>query len=132
MKLDSKAESRRLELLGLSPGTRYDGGIKSFEGLDVERLERLLAEGLATPDGKQNEAPTIAEFLEFMRSEPRTRAHGYVVSPRRADCRVSIEGLEIKLKPGEEAKDLRHRFVVFCRTADELCDTGDKLYSWWD
>lgn len=120
----------------MAPDTRYDGGMVRFEGLDAKRLAKLIAKGFADPAGRQNDSPTAARFLEFMKREPRARAHGYVVSPRRADCRVSVEGLTLTFQSTdtpEERKAIARAFDEFCHGADELGAEDDgSLRSWWD
>ena len=48
----------------------------------------------------QNDSPTISEFVGMAEKFGLT-LHGYVVSPDRRDCRISVVGLEGKiLVPG--------------------------------
>ncbi len=129
-----KAEARRLELLGLQK-VRYDGGIARYEGLNAERLGQLVAEGFADPEECQNDAPSIGKFLAFMRREPRALAHGYVVSPQRSDCRVSVEGLRLSFTENDDGKErarLTRAFTNMCAGADEFRVDSDTLYAWWD
>lgn len=64
-----------------------------YAGLTAEGLKLLIEKGYADPEDRQNSAPSIGEFLEFMKAHPRFGAHGYIVTPERDDYRVSVEGL---------------------------------------
>ena len=68
------------------------GGTMHFERCPLAVLQKLLANGTLDPDDAQNEAPSSRQFMAFMALHPKLLAHGYVVSPSRDDCRVSIEG----------------------------------------
>lgn len=129
----NRNHARRDEILGTAL-VRYAGGIKPFSGLDASGLERLIAEAFIDPAARQNHSPTAAEFLRFMRRWPQTTAHGYAVSRRREDYRVSIEGIECRLAavPACDADRLRAEFELFCRGADEYHATDDTLFAWWD
>lgn len=129
----NRNHARRDELLGTA-GVRYSGGIKHFAGLDASRFALLLAERFLAPDSRVNESPTAAEFLRFMQRWPAVHAHGYAVSRRREDYRVSIEGLECDLRavPEGARAQLCGEFELFCRHADEYEETPGRLYAWWD
>lgn len=106
------------------------GGIKPFEQLTLGELERLVKEGLINLEDKQNDAPSVEEFLDFMRKHDVASAHGYVVENEREDRRVSIEGLMIARQ--YVTCELFRDFVELCRFADEFNDDDNGLYSWWD
>ena len=110
--------------------TQSMGGIKHFKSLSLDELEQLVKEGFADPEETQNDAPSIQEFLDFMRKYPVAFAHGYVVSNDREDVRVSVEGLEIDRE--DVTHELFREFVALCRFADEFDDSDAGLYSWWD
>ena len=110
--------------------TSAGGGTKRFQGLALEDLERLVKEGLIYLEEIQNDAPSVEEFLEFMRKYPITLTHGYVVSNDREDVRISLEGLEIDRE--HVTFELFRDFVALCRCADEFDDDDKGLYSWWD
>lgn len=105
------------------------GGISGFDSIDRELLEELLKRKFINPDFRQNQSPTIAQFLDFMRRHSAVRAFGYAVSPFRDDYRVAIEGLFVA--PDDVTPKIRAEFAVFCSNADEL-ETGMTLNSWWD
>lgn len=105
------------------------GGIKSFGYIEVDILEILFRERFINPSGRQNESPTMQEFLDFMRKHSAAVAHGYAVSPHRGDYRITIEGLRVPMN--DATWELEQAFVEFCQSADELMTNGE-LYSWWD
>lgn len=106
------------------------GGIKHFEQLTLGGLERLVKEGLIDLEEQQNDAPSVEEFLDFMRKYGVASAHGYVVDNEREDRRVSIEGLMIARE--YVTYEIFRDFVKLCRFADEFNDDDNGLYSWWD
>ena len=111
--------------------TQSMGGVKHFKGLALDELEQLVKEGFADPEETQNDAPSVGEFLDFMREYDVALAHGYVVSNDREDVRVSIEGLEIDRQ--DVTYEIFRAFVRLCRFADEFDDDDDVgLYAWWD
>lgn len=116
-------------ILGIE-NQKFIGGVASFVSLTVEKLEELIKGNFLNLDDKQNEAPSIQEFYDFMKKYPCVKAHGYAVVKGRSDYRVSIEGLH---HAGNDiSKDLQLDFMKLCRTADNLTCTEKKLYSWWD
>lgn len=109
---------------------KYMGGVARFISLDLERLEKLIGGNFLNLDDKQNNAPPIQEFYEFMKKYPCVKAHGYAVDKARTDYRISVEGLH---HAGNDiSKELQLDFMKLCRKADELTCTEKKLYSWWD
>jgi len=105
------------------------GGIERFEGLTFKELKLLLQLNFLDPEDRQNNSPPIWKFMEFMEQHPGTTAHGHVVSPTRADYRISIEGLEYK---GQCSTEMQLEFIKLFRGADS-CDTDDtSLYCWYD
>lgn len=102
----------------------YDGGIRLFSKLPYEVLSQLVQEGFADQKERQNDSPSISEFLEFMLTYPEYEAHGYAVDQSRLDYRITIEGLIAKEPNAKAVKAFRK----FCKNADELTDKR----SWWD
>jgi len=116
-----------------------EGFIKDYDllyyaGLTASGLELLIEKGFADPEERQNSAPSIKEFLEFLKAHPRFGAHGYIVTPERGDYRVSVEGVSAT---GCDAKDI----VAFTNEyshADEFsideCEDGEgfSCRCWYD
>jgi len=105
------------------------GGIRGFKGLTIEQLEELEKARFLDTSDRQNDAPSIKEFVMFMRKYPRFTAHGYATSPHRKDYRVSLEGLELR---GEYDAGTKADFLELCRKANDLIIEGNRLYCWYD
>jgi len=98
-----------------------------FEGLTVEVLEKLIKLKFADPEETQNDSPSIAEFLAYMKEHEAT-AEGYIICAARGDYRVSVEGVS------QKATDLQSRKVFFntFSRADELDVFDDIMRCWYD
>jgi hypothetical protein len=106
----------------------WSGGTRHIQKVPVEVIELLIRKGYLKRDENQNQSPTTDEFLRFMKQWRRYKvlAHGYEVSKERNDCRVTIEGLETDMRPGDELFDAA--WLEFNHSADE----NGFYYSWWD
>ena len=124
----NKNHIERDEILGIDMGT-YNGGIISYTGLTLEKLELLIEKKFVDPGEAQNSAPLIQDMLEFMREHPDFTAHGYAVSPDRSDYRVSIEGLTLKRPPSTEEMIA---FTDMFRHADEFSCDKEGCHCWYD
>lgn len=114
---------------------RYGGGMARFEELDVVTLKKLIELDYADPQDKQNEAPTIAAFVELLErhatEDSDLTAHGYVIHKERDDYRVSIEGIEGTTRFSEGLLDI----LKVCVSADEFEVQSDLVFNvraWWD
>jgi len=114
---------------GNVPGGETFCGHAAFKGLTLEKLKELRDKHFLDPSNRQNNAPTIAQFIEFMEEHSDMKAHGYAISPGRNDYRVSLEGLEFN---GECSTELQLAFVERFRQADALEFTDSRLYCWYD
>ena len=108
---------------------KYSGGIRRFDYLSSEDLNRLLDIGLADPDEQQNEAPTTKEISKFLNDHQNFWAHGYVVSPERDDYRVSLEGVECG--SDYDLSDVQDFFSLF-KYPDEVSVEKTGMYCWFD
>ena len=131
MYLDKSKVNERDLLLFNEPfnADKYPGGIRYFKGLTSNGIANLLAFGVIDLEEQQNYSPTVEKILEFLKKHPGFTAHGYAVSPQRADYRVSIEGVE--LEGPYELGDLQDFFTLF-RYADEVTVEDEYLYCWFD
>jgi hypothetical protein len=95
-------------------------------------IEHLMINKFIDPQATQNDSPSVQKFFDFARNYPLEMItfHGYLIGPKRDDCRISIEGL-LMGGPLLESK-AREEFILFCRKADELEVSADTLRSWWD
>jgi len=103
-------------------------GVRHFANLDANTLEKMIELGFADPEEKQNEAPTIGEFLEWMKVNPSYKAHGYVVCVERNDYRLSVEGVDGCGKDWEEVR----RFQLMFQDADEFDIEENYQRAWYD
>lgn len=122
-------ETRNELIFGNNSDVDWLGGIKHFDNLMVDQLNELIVDNYIDVNECQNSSPSVGEFFEFMKKHRQVAAHGYAVSHKRDDYRVSIEGLSYC---GNLSKDLLFDFIHLCRHADEFIAEEKRLYSWWD
>lgn len=96
---------------------KYVGGVARFKDLDFLTLKKLIELGYIDLEEKHNKAPTISEFLEFMKNNPEYLAFGYTVDQNRDDCRISIKGVEHN---GSFNSNSKKDFYKLFFNADEL------------
>lgn len=109
---------------------KYFGGIRRFTDLSYTGLKKLFDLDVVDPHERQNEAPEVAEFLEFLQDHAGFTAEGYAVSPERDDYRVSLEGVDCD--EDFSLEDLVD-FVMTFRFADEFSvDPEEGLHCWYD
>lgn len=128
-----KSEERDTILFGAPHDWKKDscGGVVRFKDVTLAEMKLLVEKGLLDLEGRQNDAMSTGEYMEFMEKFPDSdlTVHGYAVSPYREDVRVSIEGLQCDSGVTEE---LRLAFIELERHADEFEARADYLFSWWD
>lgn len=107
----------------------YAGGIAIFSYLSLASLEKLVEKGYANKEDAQNSAPTLGEFLDFLKEHPDFVVNGYSVTFDRMDCRVTITGLEYR---GDYSQKDKEAFEIFTKNSDENEIKEKYLYSWWD
>lgn len=118
------------------------GGIRRYEYLSPELLEKLVEEGYADPEERQNDSPTIQEWLDFIEENPallnKISFHGYIVHKDRTDRRISIEGIQSSYILESVMNDVTltekeiEAIKFFCNSADELSITSNKVWVWYD
>ena len=128
MKMNMDIKIRDKMIFGSYSPDGYLGGCKHFGRLSLETLKELIKLEFADPEETQNCSPAIAEFVEFMENHPGYYAHGYVVSDKRSDYRVTVEGIA-KDGPCDDQDELE-AYVAFARFADEF--DMNPPYCWWD
>ena len=128
--LNKNIKARDKLIFGKYEPEKYAGGVRRFDYMPVHVLEKLVKEKFVCLKDRQNDAPTVRRFLEFMRKFPAYRAHGYAVELARPDYRVSITGLV-----NENGYDAANDYDEFCRLfrkADEFQADGYGMYCWYD
>jgi hypothetical protein len=107
----------------------YGGGIALFSYMKFDTLQKLVDSGFAKLDDAQNDAPTLGEFIDFLKDHSAFLVNGYVVEAERDDCRVTITGLEFL---GAATNQQIEAFTYFSEGASEIEITPERLYCWWD
>ena len=142
-RLSEEAYSKILSII--SPTEKSFGGIIRFDDLTFEQLEEISkVKGVNLYD-KQNEAPTLKQFLEFGENVTRFSLlnldgelyyEGYLVDANRSDSRITIDGIVIKnvsvKEDPEDLDELKSDFKRFARKADELDIEDNYMKAWWD
>lgn len=106
----------------------YAGGVRRFTKLSLEQLQQLRQNHFISPLARQNNSPSVQEFQDFMEKYDGYTAMGYVVTPQREDCRVTLDGLE-KSTPITDPVELSE-FQQLFRCADEI--VINHTYVWYD
>lgn len=126
-KYTDEQDQERYNLLGVSAANGF-GGCTNFKFINVQTLKELVKKGYLDPEDKQNDAPTVGEFIKFMEKYPEFEAHGYIIDNKREDRRISIEGVS-GCPQSEEAKEA---FEEMFLNADEFNIEDDEYYCWYD
>lgn len=111
-------EERDNIIFGEADLSQYFGGVRRFKQLTVEQIKQLRQQHLISSLGRQNNSPTAQEIWEFMEKYEGYVAMGYVVSPQREDCRVTLDGVE-KRSPITNPQELAD-FQKLFSCADEI------------
>ncbi len=127
--LNTDIKTRDTIIFGEYDENKYQGGIRSYDELNIKKIHELLDKGFINVNERQNLSPTIGKFIKFMDKYPDYKAHGYVVSDKRDDYRFSIEGL-VKDKEAENIQELKD-FITLSKYADEIIHEG-YMWCWWD
>ena len=125
---------RREQLIygrGFDPANYSSDGIAYFQGISMDMLRQLIAEGFLNPFERQNDSPTVKEMMDFCAGEDEDNwiFHGYTISPERIDYRVSIEGFEARTEPSSLRKK---EFALFNHKASKLLLGEGECYCWYD
>ena len=128
-KLHRNEKKRDIIIYGEHDREAYRGGWRRFENLSLDTLKQLVDQNYIDLDERQNNSPSVREIMEFMEKYPDYTAHGYVISAKRPDYRVSLEGVE-KRAPAA-SKEEKEEFKRLFKYADE-CNMTDCMYCWFD
>lgn len=108
---------------------KYLGGIRRFDGLTLDRLEKLVENEYMALCDRQNAAPPVEVFIDFMAKFPGYGVTGFVISIERGDYGMGIDGME-KLDGGCDTMDEMDEFYKLFRKADDFA-IGTKAMSCW-
>lgn len=134
LQLNLDWETRDKTIFGNADIEKYSGGIRHFEGISLNTLKWLLKERFADPADRQNESPTLKEFVEFAESLPDhldVEFDGYVVSYLRDDYRVTVDALTIYAEDELTVHDIQ-LMRSLTKNADDSHVTQDSFWAWWD
>jgi len=116
---------------------------KWFSGIMFDSLFELLMlnkhRRVDCLDVRQNDSPTVGDFLNFLGGNEEFTAHGYAQKPG-GDRDIVIEGLEYIIKDGEYRQDLEDNLERWCyltrkrewKAPDKFISNNEKIFCWWD
>jgi len=111
----------------------YLGGIRRFK-CSTDKLRTLYAEDFVEANDRQNDSPSLEEFLEYVGDYPTATFECYAVCPEREDYRVTVEGVNLVIP--ETDYDAVGYFAETFHYADEfsLEHVGHNYHmrAWWD
>jgi len=112
------------------------GAIRRFDDLNLDMLRKLIKHNFISLEDKQNDAPTVFEFYNFITIYPQFLLGGYATDPYREDYRVSIDTISLKTTIKINSKLVREfeRFFHLNRneSPDYFISEEKLLYSFWD
>ena len=108
---------------------KYSGGIRSFDHMTYRDYCNLVRLNVIEESDRQNLAPEASKIARFLKMHPQFRAHGYAVSKKRVDYRVSIEGVSLV---GDYTMQDVEDFLKLFKEADEIQIDPIGLYCWFD
>jgi hypothetical protein len=112
------------------------GVCERFEGLDAERIDKLIALGFMKRSQTMNATPTVESFLEFASEMERKGLtfyfEGFAFDPRSNQSdEVCLEGI---YRQGDYPAEIGLAFAKFVSrySPDELIIEESLLRAWWD
>lgn len=114
------------------PPADESGDISYFRHMSVETARQLITEGFLDPEERHGRAPCVADMLSFCEGDAGAQwyVHGFVVSSKRADSRVALEGIGSDAPLGSTQ---RARFSQAFQDADILVtEENEGCYCWYD
>ena len=110
--------------------SKYLGGVRYFDHLEVQKAWILIQKGYLNRMECQNNSPTAEDMLHFCeQSTGSWTLHGYAVVKDRSDCRISIEGID---GVGPFSVDTIIAFSERFRDADEFHIDTESAHCWYD
>ena len=108
---------------------KYQGGIRRFDNLAVDKIKKLVNMDFMYELDRQNDGPSVEVIVSFMEKYKGYGACGYAVSKDRPDYRVRLDGLE---KIGEIAISEAEDFMKTFGAANEFTVTSTGVRCWYD
>ncbi|MBW4617925.1 MAG: hypothetical protein KME17_00885 [Cyanosarcina radialis HA8281-LM2] len=112
--------------------TEYTPNAIKFEGLSLETLQQILAEGYTTRSANFNAAPSVGSFVEFGERAAKNGAKATFDGIAFADRETPNLVVDAITVIGVKELDFAGEFVRFARSCDEIEISSEKLYAWWD
>lgn len=102
-----------------------------FSRMPIGTVRQLVAEGLLDPQARHNDSPTVQDMLDFCSGadEDIWFFHGFTVSPKRGDSRVTLEGFESFTSPTPERTE---EFLRFNRRGETEVSEDGACWCWYD
>jgi len=104
--------------------------------ITIQIVETLQEKGYLSFKQYHNQAPTIGKFVEKAKEindiapdSGKCRFTGYVVSPDRRDCRITIDGVRYD---GKVTNKVREKFKEEFGTGYEFSESDEYLRRWFD
>lgn len=119
------------EILGTTIAEYTPNAIK-FEGLSLEKLQQILAEGYTTPSANFNAAPSVGSFIEFgQRCQEKGVAATFdgIAFADKEQPNLVVDAIVVI---GVKDLDFAGEFVQFAWGCDEIEISSQKLFAWWD
>lgn len=126
--LNERERERDIIIFGKHDVKAYLGGVRRFENLSLDNLEELINGNFVELSDCQNAAPSIEKIYEFMKKYSEYTAHGYTVTIKRDDYRISLEG--ISKAGGADSSEELEDFTKLFKHADEF--STSPMYCWFD
>ena len=127
----NKNEKARDEIIfGKYEPDEYVGGIRRFDGLSADKLQELADLEFLDLDEQKNNAPPAEKFLAFVQKYPAYGACGFVVSVKRDDYCIMLDGLT--KDGGYDTMEELDEFYELFRKADDFTVGTKKMYCWFD
>lgn len=109
--------------------SKYYGGIRLFENMTSDTMQKLLDQKFAQEDDAQNDMPCIKELMEYASNHKNVTFNGYAVTADRNDYRISVDVIRQDFEnPKTEILDFTEHF----RHADEFQINAESGYAWYD
>lgn len=104
------------------------GGIRQFENITVDDLQKLIDNRFIDPKDRQNDSPSVRQMLNYGKKHENVTFNGYSVSPKRGDCRVSIDAIHQEFVNDNDSVDFSNNFGY----ADEFTVNKKNGRAWFD
>ena len=106
-----------------------DPDLMHFTELPFQVAKKLEKMGFVDPMESQGESPTAEKMMKFIEEHPKFWLHGYLITEKRDDTRITFEG--VGCGNDYDEKDLKD-FTKMFRHADDFVIEHERLWAWYD